>query len=248
MSRPCLYRRGYLRRVSPARRSFRRHAIFFRSLTGNFDGSSPATRRRGGYSETLAGGQPGPAGAAPPAAFGTATRGSGSCGGCGSGGQPQCDASLAARAVRRPEYNCWARCRCGETLAGGQPGPTRAAPPAAFGVPARGGGSCGGCGSGGRPQRGANQPDDAADRGQVRACDMPATCLRLAYTVSCVVSEGEKGRGGRGGQGGRRGTKAAAGCSATCVPQAQGPGHQGKVKRECEGCLAYCSAKCMSGG
>ena len=204
--------------------------IFFRSLTGTFDGSPPATRRRGGYSETLAGGQPGPARAAPPAAFGTATRGSGSCGGCGSGGQPQRDASLAARAVRRPEYNWWARCRCGETLAGGQPGPTRAAPPATFGVAARGGGSCGGCGSGGRPQRGANQPDDAADRGQVRACDMPATCLRLAYTVSCVVSEGEKGRGGRGGQGGRRGTKAAGGCSATCVPQAQGPGHQGAAR------------------
>ena len=148
----------------------------------------------------------------------------------GSGGQPQRDASLAARAVRRPEYNWWARCRCGETLAGGQPGPTRAAPPAAFGVAARGGGSCGGCGSGGRPQRGAHQPDDAADRGQVRACDMPATCLRLAYTVSCVVSEGEKGRGGRGGQGGRRGTKAAGGCSATCVPQAQGPGHQGAAR------------------
>ena len=101
---------------------------------------------------------------------------------------------------------------------------------ATFGVAARGGGSCGGCGSGGRPQRGANQPDDAADRGQVRACDMPATCLRLAYTVSCVVSEGEKGRGGRGGQGGRRGTKAAGGCSATCVPQAQGPGHQGAAR------------------
>ena len=77
--------------------------LFFRSLTGTFDGSPPATRRRGGYSETLARGQPGPARAAPPAAFGTATRSSGSCGGCGSGGQPQRDASLAARAVRRQE-------------------------------------------------------------------------------------------------------------------------------------------------
>ena len=113
-----------------------------------------------------------------------------------------------------------------ETLAGGQPGPTRAAPPAAFGVAARGGGSCGGCGSGGRPQRGANQPDDAADRARC----VPATCVQLAYTVSCVVSEREKGRGGRGRQGGRRGTKAAGGCSATCVPQAKGPGHQGAAR------------------
>ena len=64
-------------------------SIFFRFLAGTFDGSPPATRRRGGYSETLAGGQLGPARAAPPATFGVATRGSGSCGGCGSGGQPQ---------------------------------------------------------------------------------------------------------------------------------------------------------------
>ena len=33
------------------------------------DGSPPATRRRGGYSETLAGGQMGPARAAPSAAY-----------------------------------------------------------------------------------------------------------------------------------------------------------------------------------
>ena len=64
----------------------------------------------------------------------------------------------------------------------------------------------------------------------VEARCVPATCVRLAHTVSCVVSEGEKGRGGRGRQGGRRGTKAASGCSATCVPHAQGPGHQGTAR------------------
>ena len=55
----------------------------------NFDRSPPATRRRGGYSETLAGVQPGPARAAPPATNGRVARGSGSCGGCESGGWPQ---------------------------------------------------------------------------------------------------------------------------------------------------------------
>ena len=84
-----------------------------------------------------------------------------------------------------------------ETLAGGQPGPTRAAPPAAFGVAARSGGSCGGCGSGGRPQPGASQPDDAADRGQVRACDMRATCPHsVLHSVLRSVERG-KGRAGR---------------------------------------------------
>ena len=62
---------------------------FFRFLTGTFDGSPRATRRRRGYSETLAGGQPGLSRAAPPAAFDMAARSSGSCGGCGSSGQPQ---------------------------------------------------------------------------------------------------------------------------------------------------------------
>ena len=85
-----------------------------------------------------------------------------------------------------------------ETLAGGQLGPTRAAPPAAFGVAARGGGSCGGCGSGGRPQRGANQPDDAADSDEVRACDMRAPCL---HSVLRSVREGKgQGREGEAGQ------------------------------------------------
>ena len=63
---------------------------------------------------------------------------------------------------------------------------------------------------------------------------LPATCVRLAYTVSCVVScvvtERERGRGGRGRQGGCKGTKAAGGCSAACVPQAKGPGHQGAAR------------------
>ena len=64
----------------------------------------------------------------------------------------------------------------------------------------------------------------------IEARCVPATCVRHACAVSCVVSEGEQGRGGRGRQGGRRGTKAAGGCSATCVPQAQGPGHQGAAR------------------
>ena len=63
--------------------------MFFRSLTGIFDGSPPATRPRGGYSETLAGGQPGPARAAPPVTYGRVARGSGSGGGYESGGWPQ---------------------------------------------------------------------------------------------------------------------------------------------------------------
>ena len=61
----------------------------------------------------------------------------------------------------------------------------------------------------------------------VEARCVPATCVQLAYTVSCIVSEGEKGRGGRGRQGGRRGKKAAGGCNATCVQLAKRPGHQG---------------------
>ena len=85
-----------------------------------------------------------------------------------------------------------------ETLAGGQPGPTRAAPPATFGVAARGGSSCGGCGSGGRPQRGANQPDDADGRGQVRACNMRATCLHsVLQSVRRGKGQGREGEAGR---------------------------------------------------
>ena len=68
---------------------------------------------------------------------------------------------------------------------------------------------------------------------------VPATCVQIAYTVSCVVScvvsEREKGRGGRGRHGKRRGTKTAGGCSATCVPQAQGPGQQGAARRRGSG-------------
>ena len=84
-----------------------------------------------------------------------------------------------------------------EDPAGGQPGPTRAALPAAFGEAARGGGSCGGCGSGGRPQCGASQPADAADRGQVRACDMRATCLHSVLRRILRSEEKGKGRAGR---------------------------------------------------
>ena len=57
---------------------------------------------------------------------------------------------------------------------------------------ARGGGSSGGCGSGGRPQRGANQPDGADDRGQVCACDMRVTCLHSVLRSA----RGGKGQGG----------------------------------------------------
>ena len=65
----------------------------------------------------------------------------------------------------------------------------------------------------------------------IEARCVPATCVQLAYTVSCIVSEGEKCKGGRGMQGGRRGKQAAGGCSATCVPQAQGPAHQAERRR-----------------
>ena len=103
-----------------------------------------------------------------------------------------CDGSPPA-ARRRGGYS--------ETLAGGQPGPTRAAPPAAYEVAARGSGSCGGCGSSGRSQRGAIRPDDAADRGQVRACDMRATCLHSVLRSILRSEERGKGRAGREGPG-----------------------------------------------
>ena len=60
----------------------------------------------------------------------------------------------------------------------------------------------------------------------IEARCVPATCVRLAYTVSSIVTEGAKSREGRAGQGGHRGKKATGGCSATCVPHAQGPGRQ----------------------
>ena len=68
---------------------------------------------------------------------------------------------------------------------------------------------------------------------------MPATCVRLTYEVSCVVScEGEGG----GGRAGVEGERPQAGADVTRAPRG------GKVKREWEGCLAHCSAKCMPGG
>ena len=60
----------------------------------------------------------------------------------------------------------------------------------------------------------------------IEAKCVPATYVRLAYTVSCILTEGAKGKAGRGGQGGHRGKRATGGCSATCVPLAQEPGHQ----------------------
>ena len=65
----------------------------------------------------------------------------------------------------------------------------------------------------------------------VEARCVPTTCMQLAYTVPCIVSDREKGRGRRGRQGGRRGKKAAGGCSATCMQLAQRAGHQGAERR-----------------
>ena len=75
---------------------------------------------------------------------------------------------------------------------------------------------------------------------------MPATCVRLAYKVSCVVScevqRGKRAGEGGGGRAGVEGQRPQAGADGTRAPGG------GKVKREWEGCLAYCSAKCMPGG
>ena len=88
----------------------------------------------------------------------------------------------------------------------------------------------------------------------VEAWCVPATCVQIAYTVSSIVSGGEKGRGGRGRQGQRgapegegargargarrRGKKAAGGCSATCVQLAKKPGHQGAERYSGSGRVA----------
>ena len=97
----------------------------------------------------------------------------------------------------------------------------------------------GGTRRGGAPQRAATRqytPTGAVscvascNEGQVRACDMCATCLHSVLRSVLRGVEREKGRGGRGRQGGRRRTMAAGGCSATCVPQAQGPGRQGAAR------------------
>ena len=86
-----------------------------------------------------------------------------------------------------------------------------------------------GTGQGGAPRRAATRQSPpkgvvssvvSCNEGQVRACDMRATCLHSVVRSVLRGVEREKGRGGRGRQGGRRGTKAAGGCSATCVPQA----------------------------
>ena len=76
-------------------------SILLRCLAGFCDASPPATRRCGEYSETLVGGQPGPARAAPPAEYDLATRGSGSCGSNGSGGRSQRGAALAPHEIQR---------------------------------------------------------------------------------------------------------------------------------------------------
>ena len=87
----------------------------------------------------------------------------------------------------------------------------------------------GGTGQGEAPRRAATKRSTAkgavscvatCNEGQVRACDMRATCLHSVLRSVLHGVERQKGRGGRGRQGGRRGTKAAGGCSATCVPQA----------------------------
>ena len=97
----------------------------------------------------------------------------------------------------------------------------------------------GGTRRGGAPRRAATRQSTptgavsyvaSCNEGQVRACDMRATCLHSVLRSVLRWVESEKGRGGRGRQGGRRGTKAAGGCSATCVPQAQGLGRQGAAR------------------
>ena len=124
-----------------------------------------------------------------------------------------------------------------ETLAGGQPGPTRAAPPAAYGVAARGGGSRGGCGSGGRSQRGASPPNDAANKGQVRACDMRAKCRHGVLRSVLRSVERGRGRAEREGPGVclRHACDMPTKCPATCTAECGGgrgqePGRVGAAR------------------
>ena len=108
-----------------------------------------------------------------------------------------------------------------ETLAGGQPGPAKAAPPAAFDMAARSSGSCEGCGNTGQPQR-LDVKDNAGNPGACRVTCMQTACVlscivscivlcKLLYNVSCIVQRGafnrraraarQRGRGGPGRQG-----------------------------------------------
>ena len=63
---------------------------------------------------------------------------------------------------------------------------------------------------------------------------VPATCVRLAYTVSCIVSEGAKGRGGGGGRAGVEGKRPQAGAvrRACHLPRDQGTRGQKGEGRE----------------
>ena len=103
---------------------------------------------------------------------------------------------------------------------------------------ARGGGSRGGCGSGGRSQRGASPPDDAAKKkSQVRACDMRAKCQHsVLRSVLRSVGRGQD-RTEREGPGVclrhacDMPTKCPAKCTAECRG-GKGQGREGEVGRE----------------
>ena len=99
------------------------------------------------------------------------------------------------------------------------------------------GGSRGGCGSGGRSQRGAGPPDDAANKGQVRACDMRAKCQHSVLRSVLRSVERGRGRAKREGPGVclRRAcgmpTKCPAKCTAECGG-GRGQGREGEIGRE----------------
>ena len=76
----------------------------------------------------------------------------------------------------------------------------------------------------------------------MRACDMRATCLQSVLRSDLRSAERERAGEGGGGRAGVEGQRPQAGADGTRAPGG------GKVKREWEGCLAYCSAKCMPGG
>ena len=71
--------------------------------------------------------------------------------------------------------------------------------------------SCGGCGGGGRPQRGAAKFNDTDGRGQVRACNMRANCLlSVLHSVRKGKGQGREGRQGAPKDQGIRGTRGTA--------------------------------------
>ena len=143
-------------------------SIFFRFLADICDGSPPATRRRGGYSETLAGGQPGPTRAAPPAAYEVAARGSGSCVAAAAAGGH----SVEPAGPTTPPIG--ARCVPATCVRHASTVSCEVFCVVKRGERARQGGS-----------------------GRVRACDMRATCLQSVLRSVMRSVEREKGRGGK---------------------------------------------------